>query len=272
MAARTLTDEQVTIAGTTIPLRRGGQGRPLLFLNGGDGFHRSERWLGLLAGSYDVYAPKHPGYGGAPFAPHIRSVDELALFYLELLERFKLTDVVLVGASFGGWVATEVAVRSCDRLSCLALIDSLGVKFGGPCDEDIADIYVLPPEEVKRRQYFDGRDRDFDYSSLSDEQATTIIRDREGEAYYGWKPYMHNPTLRHWLWRIRTPTVVLWGAGDGIVSPDYGRALAAEIEGSVFRTIERAGHYPHVENPEQVLHELNMFLSSRAASSGRPNQ
>lgn len=272
MTAAALTNEQMTIARTTIPLLRGGRGQPLLFLNGGDAFHRSERWLDLIAGRCELFAPKHPGYGGAAFAEHIRSVDELSLFYLEFLERLDLTDVVLVGASFGGWVATELAVKSCDRLACLVLIDSLGVKFGAPSDEDIADIYVLPPDKVRELQYFDAKSCEPDFSTMTDEEAIMIVKDREGEAFYGWKPYMHNPTLRHWLWRIRTPTLVLWGAQDGIVRPEYGRALAAQIEGSAFRTIDRAGHYPHVEQPDRAFQELCLFLSDKASDGAEPGR
>lgn len=253
--------DDLTVAGTTVPLVHGGQGRPLLFLNGGDAFHRSQPWLNLLAGSYDLYAPRHPGYGGAPAADHIRSVNELSLFYLELLDQCDLTDTILVGASFGAWVALEMAVRSCARLSCIVLIDSLGVKFGGPTDAEIADIYTLPPDKVKSLQYADTETHGPNYAAMDEEAARIVIEDRTGEALYGWRPYMHNPVLHKWLWRIRRPTLVLWGAQDGIVSTDYGRRIAMEIPGAEFRSIPGCGHYPHVENPQAVMDCLVSFAS-----------
>lgn len=252
--------ERITVARTTVPLLRGGCGRPVLFLNGGDAFHRSAPWLELLAQHCQLFAPKHPGYGGAPYAPHIQCVSDLALFYREMMDSLDLEDVLLVGASFGGWVAMELAVNSCARLSGLVLLDTLGVKFGGPTDADIADVYVLEPDTVRDLRYADGGKNQPDYAAMSDADAVAVVEDREAEAFYGWRPYMHNPRLRHWLWRIRRPTLVLWGAEDGIVRPDYGRALAAEIEGAAFRTIAQAGHYPHVEQPQQVLEEMRSFL------------
>ena len=257
--------DHLTVAGTTIPLVHGGHGQPLLFLNGGDAFHKSEPWLNLLAGSYRLYAPRHPGYGGAPPADHIRSVNELSLFYLELLEQCDLTDAILVGASFGAWVALETAVRSCARISSIVLIDALGVKFGGPTDAEIADIYTLPPDKVRSLQYADAKKCEPDYAAMDEATVRVVIEDRTGEALYGWRPYMHNPVLHKWLWRIRRPTLVLWGAQDGIVSADYGRRIAKEIPGAEFELIRDCGHYPHVENPQAVMDHLVPFASRGGA-------
>ena len=254
-----LTSTSLTIAETTIPLVHGGQGRPLLFLNGGDAFHMSSPFLELLAKSYRVYAPKHPGYGGAPAADHIHSVNDLALFYLELMEHLDLNDTILVGASFGGWVALELAIRSCARIGCIALINSVGVKFGAPTDADIADIYTLKPEMLKTLQFADAKACAPDYAAMSAEAARLVIEDRTGEARYAWRPYMHNPVLRRWLWRVRRPALVLWGTQDGIVTPDYGRQLAALLPRSTFHLIDGAGHYPHVEKPHAVVDHLSRF-------------
>jgi len=52
------------------------------------------------------------------------TVDDLAYFYLDLLETLDLRDVVLVGVSFGGWLAAEIAVKSTERISHLVLADA----------------------------------------------------------------------------------------------------------------------------------------------------
>lgn len=254
-----LTNTSLTIAETTIPMLQGGQGRPLLFLNGGDAFHMSSPFLERLAGNYCVYAPKHPGYGGAPAAEHILSVNDLALFYLEFMEHLDLRDAILVGAAFGGWVALELAIRSCDRIGRIALIDSVGLKFGAPTHPDIADIYTLKPDVLRTLQYADAKACEPDYAAMSADAVRTVIEDRTGEARYAWRPYMHNPVLHRWLWRIRRPTLVLWGAQDGIVGVDYGRRLASLLPQSTFHIVDGAGHYPHVEKPEVVVNHLCRF-------------
>jgi pimeloyl-ACP methyl ester carboxylesterase len=71
---------------------------------------------------------------------------------------------------------------------------------------------------------------------------------------------MYNPKLRGWLGRISVPTLVLWGESDGLVTPAYGRAYAAEIPGARFETIPGAGHYPHVEQPETFAARVVDFV------------
>ena len=72
-------------------------------------------------------------------------------------------------------------------------------------------------------------------------------RNWESLCLYGWHPYMHNPRLPRWLRHIACPTLVLWGASDGIVTPSYGEAYARLIPGARFELIPEAGHHPEIE-------------------------
>ncbi|MGE0768433.1 MAG: alpha/beta fold hydrolase [Hyphomicrobiaceae bacterium] len=251
--------QTVEFASMKLPVWRVGAGKPLLFLDGGDGFHRSLRWRALLAESWDVHAPKYPGYGGVSFADHIRGVNELALLYLEYLEQQDLSDVLLVGASFGGWIAVEIAIRSSTRLSGMVLIDPLGVKVGKATDREISDIYAALPDEKQALLYATDAHRLFDYSGFDDSELASIVQDREAEAFYSWKPFFHNPTLDRWLFRLKLPTQFIWGAGDGFVDQTYGRKFAERVPGAKFTVIERAGHYPHVEQPDATYAEVRRF-------------
>ena len=106
------------------------------------------------------------------------------------------------------------------------LIDSLGVKFGGRDEAEIADVYALPADEVVRRTFADLANAP-DYDQMSEAQVEEVARDREAAVLYGWRPYMHNPSLRHWLHRIKIPTLVLWGERDGDHCPRLWRAAGA---------------------------------------------
>ncbi len=55
----------------------------------------------------------------------------------------------------------------------------------------------------------------------------TLARNWDSLCLYAWRPHMYNPQLKHWLHRIAVPTLVLWGASDRIVTPDYGRAYSS---------------------------------------------
>ena len=132
-----------------------GHGPPLLFLHGGDYFAQHRGFFDKLARQWRVTVPRHPGFGNSERPDGLRTVHDLAYLYLDLLERRDLGNVTLVGSSFGGWIALEMCVRCREAIDRLVLIDSVGVKFGGREERDIADIYALPNEEVLRRTFAD---------------------------------------------------------------------------------------------------------------------
>ena len=150
-------------------------------------------------------------------------------------------------------------MRSTARLGHFVLIDSLGVKFGGREERDIADIYALPADEALRRTFTDPARFVPDYATLDDAELQAIAHDREATALYGWKPYMHNPALVQWLHRVTPPTLVLWGDKDGIVAPSYGERLAAALPNARFQTIAGAAHYPQIEQPDAVADPIARF-------------
>ena len=101
-----------------------------------------------------------------------------------------------------------------------------------------------------------------DLMQLPDTELAGIARGREAFARFGWKPYMHNPRLRHWLHRIDLPTLLLWGEQDGIVSTAYGQAWQAEIAAARMEIIPHAGHFPHWEQPKDFVDRLVHFVES----------
>ena len=172
----------------------------------------------------------------------------------------------MIGASLGGWVAAEMAVKCADRLAGLVLVAPMGIKVGDRETRDIPDIFALHPDEVVRLQYRDPARTAVDYPTLSDDQLTVIARNREATAQYVWEPYFHNPKLRRRLHRIGVPTLLLWGADDRFVTADYyGAAYRAAIPGARLETIERAGHFPHLEQPAALVERVGRFLAERRA-------
>jgi pimeloyl-ACP methyl ester carboxylesterase len=238
-----------------------GAGRPLLFLHGGDYVSQNAAFLDRLARHWRVVAPRHPGFGQSGRPDGFRTIHDLAYLYLDWIDR-QPSDVVLVGSSFGGWIALEMCVRSVARIGRLVLVDTLGVKFGGREERDIADIYALPEDERNRLTFFDPARALPDYATLGDDELTAIARDRSATALYGWRPYMHDPGLRQWLHRVRAPTLVLWGDNDGIVSPDYGKKLSTELPDARFELIAQAGHYPQIECPDAVADAIEHFTGT----------
>jgi len=252
--------KKTDVKGVAVDLWRRGKGRPVLFLHPGDGFSPEDAFLNSLAETYDALAPWHPGFGHSDLPPGWNTVDDLANFYLEFIDCERLEEVVLIGASFGGWIAAEMALRGSPRLARMVLIDSLGVKFSDRTTRDIADFHNTDPDMLESMKWANPKGRQPDLTKLDDSTLTAVVRSREAFAHYGWRPYMHNPVLTRWLRRIALPTLVLWGAKDGIVTPAYGRAYASAIPGAKFETIADAGHYPHVEQAQATMQRVRAFI------------
>jgi pimeloyl-ACP methyl ester carboxylesterase len=242
---------QVTVSGVSLEIEEKGQGRPILFLHPGEGLQARRPWFDALAADHRVIAPHHPGFGGSVLADWVGTVDDLAYLYLDLAAQLDLRDAVLAGACFGGWVAAEMAVRNTAGFAGLLLVDPLGIKVGGVLDRDIVDMHAIPRSEFMRLAWADPERGAIDYTSLSNIELAGVARGREALAVFGWKPYMHNPRLKRWLHRIDSPTHLIWGEQDGIVSTAYGEAWKAEIAGATMETIPDAGHHPHWEQPER---------------------
>ena len=251
----------IDIAGVRIELIKRGTGRPLLLLHPAIGIKSADRAIEELARSFTVIAPSHPGFGRSELPRAMTTVDDLAYFYLDVMD-------ALAGVSFGGWIAAEIAIKSTERLSHVVLADAVGIKLGDREQRDIVDIFTTKQSEIDRLAFHDPKIAAIDHASISDEDAHILFRNREATALFAWSPYMYDPKLASRLHRIRVPTLVLWGASDRIASPDYGRAYSKLISAAQFELIEDAGHYPHIERPDLFTRKIVEFVS-RARRGGK---
>ena len=227
-----------------------GSGTPLLMVHSGvSPVWPSSVYLQELAKTYRVIAPWHPGFGQSVLPGAFTSVSDLAYSYLDLMSGLDLRDVTLVGASFGGWIAAESAVRSTERLSKLVLSAPFGIKVGDRSTRDICDFYAMPHAQWPDITFAEPDKWRPDYTALSDELLLEIARGREAMALFGWSPFMHNPRLRDWLHRIDVPTRIVCGDQDRLVGRAYYESFAEAIPGAELLVFEAVGHYPHIENP-----------------------
>jgi pimeloyl-ACP methyl ester carboxylesterase len=221
-------------------------------------------FLELIAQTYRVLAPSHPGFGGSFLPEDFDSVDDIVYVYLDWLEQ--LGPVHLIGAGFGGWIAAEVAVRCNHGLRSVTLVDALGIKVGDRTTSDIKDLFVLSPREVIDACWHDPElgerlmplpvaGKGFDEDTL-----TRLLGNRRTAALVGWNPFLHNPKLRRRMRRIKVPTLVIWGASDALVTTEYGRAYAQAIPHARFEIVQHAGHYPYLERPTEFVHALEPLL------------
>jgi pimeloyl-ACP methyl ester carboxylesterase len=261
-----LTAESVTptlvVNGTRIDMIERGSGRPLLFLHPENGIEPALAAIDALAKDARVIAPTHPGFGRSELPKGMRSVDDLSYFYLDLLDQLDLRDVTVVGVSLGAWIAAEVAVKSTTRLSKLVMANAVGIKVGDRETRDIVDVFALTEKEFIDIAYCDPAVGTRDYKALPDAEVLAAARAREATARFAWNPYFHNPRLKSRLHRIRIPTLFPWGTHDRMLSESYGRAYCAMIPGARFEMIERAGHFPHQEQPKLFAEKVLAFAKA----------
>ncbi|RCH66744.1 alpha/beta hydrolase [Streptomyces sp. SDr-06] len=236
----------------TIPLRPGldlevrevGTGSsPVLVLHGGPGPSSIAALIDHLAPDHRVVAPTHPGWDATPRPDDLDSVPALAAAYLDLLGHLGLNDVTVIGTSFGGWVATQTVLDDREgRISQLVLMDAIGPVIPG---QQIT-VPAGPPAPVPQ--------------GGPTEQAMAALR-----AYAG--PSMADAGMLPRLSTVTCPVLVIWGADDAVVTPDFGRAYAAAFPHARFEVVPGAGHLPTRENPETVFTHLDSFLTQRASAT-----
>ena len=262
----TLTAEKaaptLVVNATRIDIIERGAGRPLLFLHPENGIEPALPAIDELAKEARVIAPTHPGYGCSELPKGTRTVDDLSYFYLDLLDQLDLRDLAVVGVSLGAWLAAEIAVKSSVRFSRLVMANAVGVKVGDRETRDIVDIFALTEKEYLDIAYYDPTAGVRDYKALPDAEVLAAARAREATARLAWNPFFHNPRLKSRLHRIRIPTLFLWGTHDRMLSESYGRAYCALIPGARLELIDRAGHFPHQEQPKVFAEKVLTFMRS----------
>jgi pimeloyl-ACP methyl ester carboxylesterase len=237
-----------------------GTGAPVLLLHGGAGPASVAGYADRLAADVGVrvLTPTHPGYDGTPGPRPLTGIGDLAALYVRLLEELDLDGVTVVGNSIGGWIAAEMGLLRSPRIAGLVLVDAVGIEVPG---HPVVDFFALDLSEVARLSYADPEAFRIDLAALPPAARELLAANRAALAHYAGP--MSDPELRERLGELAVPTLVIWGDGDGIVDPTYGRAYAAAIPGARFELLEHTGHLPQLESPELLTGVLAGVLPTR---------
>ncbi len=241
-------DSFVEVDGCRTRLRRGGSGKPLLFLHGASGAPVILPFMEKLAARFEVLVPEHPGWGASDEPEWLENIHDAAYFYLDFLKHLNLREVTVVGSSMGGWIAMEMAVRDTARLKSLVLVSPAGIAVPGV---QPADIFLLPPEEMVRGLFFDPKLAEERLAQPVD--VDIALKNRHTTARLAWEPRLHDPHLPKWLHRIDVPVKIVWGREDRILPVGLAEPLKKLIPGSELHILDECGHLPHVEKAAQFV-------------------
>jgi len=245
--------------GIDLYYERWGEGPRLLFLNGsGSSIATSELLIKVFTSDFDVVVHDQRGLGESEIPAGPYSMADYAADAAALLDEIGWERVRVVGVSFGGMVAQELAVTWPERVERLALLCTSPGGAGG-ASYPLHELAQLPAaqREAKGLELLDTRfgpewlaahpsDRALADMMAARRNGTKTADQLRGESLQLDARRRHDVCDR--LARITCPTLVACGRFDGIAPPANGEAIAARVENVDLRVYE-GGHAFFAQDP-----------------------
>jgi pimeloyl-ACP methyl ester carboxylesterase len=274
-----MTDSFVTAPdGAALAVTVEGDGQPLLLIPGLGATRVVFRPLmPLLTAHFRVAVYDQRGIGASEATPGPFSTAQLADDATAVLDGVRIDRATVLGASFGGMVAQEVAVGHPARLDALVLAAS----GPGPAhlveEPDPSAAAALlgrgarSPEEAYRIACTVLYSRSF--QEAHPEFIEQQIRDRatrpiDGRAFRA----QLDASRAHDAWdrlpSVTAPTLVMHGSEDAVMPLANARALAERIPGARLVVFDGAGHLFFHEEPERTAAVLAEFAAEVSSGAG----
>jgi pimeloyl-ACP methyl ester carboxylesterase len=280
-------ERTVSIHGAAVAVRTGGDGPVLLLLHGLAGSSATWRCaLPELARRFTIVAPDLLGHGASAKPRTEYSLGAHANLLRDLLTLLGHERATVVGHSFGGGVAMQLAYQFPARCERLVLVGSGGLGqevnpllrvlsvagaelvFPLVCSPALRDAGNRFGEWLVRSGFRAApavAETWRSYCSLAEPDARRAffrtlrsVIDHEGQAVAA--------SDRLYL-ASAMPTLIAWGAEDPIIPVRHAFDAHAAIPGSRLEIFDRTGHYPHCEEPERFAETLVDFVDSTAPAS-----
>jgi len=241
-----------------------GSGPPLVYLHPEGGLFW-DPFLLQLSARYTVYAPEFPGTKLTDsFAIHqLDDVFDLVLAYEGALRALGLQGAPVIGSSFGGMLAAELAACFTDFFSKVVLLAPAGLwsaQYPWTLDFMSASAQALPgllfadAEGEAARAMFappDGPEQAL-------ERAVETIWSFGCAAKFLWP--VPDRGLSKRLHRVSAPTLILWGEQDQIIPVPYAAQFGKRIRNSNVEILRNCGHIPQVEQTALAFAAVSKFL------------
>jgi 3-oxoadipate enol-lactonase len=251
------------------PLVSKGSGSPVLFLHGYP-LHRA-MWAAQLGGLSDrhrIALLDLPGYGTAANQAVPDTLSGFANAVRSTVERELGGTATIVGHSFGGYVALQLYREHPEVFDRLILVST---RAGADSPEARDKRYA-----TARRLGDSNEHLNVDETAKSlVAEATWTARGPVVEVVRAIVASASNPTVIRTLVaiadrvdqtpilpNIRVPTLVIWGAGDGLIPPAQTQVLAKAIPGAKGVEIPNAGHLSPLEEPAAFNGAVQSFLAA----------
>jgi poly(3-hydroxyoctanoate) depolymerase len=258
--------EFVRAAGLRLRVGRHGAGRPLLLITGIGA--NLDMWapFARLVGDRELIAFDPPGAGLSQRPRRPVRMRGLAGVVRELLDALGLERVDVLGYSFGGALAQELAHRAPDRVRRLVLC-ATAPGLGGTPPRPLAALMLASPA-----RYYHPRllalslphiagGRTAREPGLLGEQATARLARPPDALGYAYQLYaVAGWSSLPWLHRVEHPSLIVAGEEDPSVPLDNGRLLASRLPNARLHVVKGGGHLFLLDEPQNVVGAISAFL------------
>lgn len=241
-----------------------GEGPPLVLVPGlAGGMHLTGPLARVLSRHFQVISYQLRGEDDC-FALRRRfDLGDLVEDLHELLDWFGLERPALMGVSFGGVLALELAIRRPGRMQAL-LLQGVGPRFEPGLLQQIAGLvlsrYPLPSDNPFFNQFFNlffgGRQRPGPLFEFVTRQCWQTDQGVMAHRFH----MVEKVDFTDRLSGVKVPTLLMAGDRDLLVSTQGLRALATGMAGATAVTLPGCGHLAFVTHPERVAAEVGAFL------------
>jgi pimeloyl-ACP methyl ester carboxylesterase len=265
--------KDATVFSYKIHYLEAGRGAPVILLHGSGG--EGARWMPTiqgLASEFRVIAPDQIGWGASDKPMTIYHGGVFAEFLARFMKEIGVPKATLIGQSMGAGVALQMAVKYPQMLDRMVLVNGGG--FTSPNDPPPAGAPDWHARQIanagtlaESREYLEKLY--YNHTLISDELVEHNLILRLRSAYTAESVQMANARGLGGLSEaevrgIRTPTLLVWGANDKLSPPVNADKLNAAISGSRKVLIDKAGHYPFIEHPDQFNTAVREFLKPQS--------
>jgi pimeloyl-ACP methyl ester carboxylesterase len=247
---------------------------PLILLHGmSSSLNTWDSVVFYLANHRRVISLDLPGFGlTGPSPENMYNFDYYNKFIDSFTRRLQLAKFTLVGNSMGGSIAWNYALFNPAVVDKLVLIDAAGYPKRGESGSlgfKIASTPVInnillfaTPKALVRKSL---ETIYFDQSRVTDAQVERFhdMAIREGNraaALLIFKGSFGTFQFKGKIKEIKTPTLVLWGEKDNLISVENAYQFNQDIKGSKLEVYPNVGHVPMEEVPERVAKSILDFI------------
>ena len=254
-----------------------GDGPPLLLVHGLSGCWQN--WLENIpwfARSHRVIVPDLPGFGASEMPRGEISIDGYAQFLEELCDALSIDAAAVVGNSMGGHVASELAIRSPQRVERLMLVSAAGISAehaqrdvvmtAGRAIAAMGTRTAARVERLARRPGLRRIGLSFVVrhpERLSAAMAHELMR---GAGKPGFMPALEaviTHRISERLPQIACPTFVVWGEDDHVIPVKDAARFQHLIPDCRTVVLPDTGHVAMLERPARFNALLEEFLTER---------